>query len=187
MVCHVAIVARSKVKVTGCWILPFSNSVSSAISSWSWQVRTKSKFVWAGFLMSVLVFCHVTLNLEELGSQEESVGLIWYLLILYFLTCCEIFAREMFDSIWVYCFLGNWHTCSKQTPTNLSQQFPLKKRFILIFNYVSFHLIICHVCWNFTSQKIYNCKVCYKWCVCGFDITFLQPFSRWTRVSWLPL
>jgi len=33
-------------------------------------VRTMSKFVWAGFLMFVLVFlCHVTLNLEELGLQ----------------------------------------------------------------------------------------------------------------------
>jgi len=49
-------------------------------------VRIMSKFVWAG-LMSVVVFlCHVTLNLEELGSQEESVlcGANLYLLIVFF-------------------------------------------------------------------------------------------------------
>jgi len=36
-------------------------------------VRTMSKFVWAGFLMCPSFLCHMTLNLEELGSQEELV------------------------------------------------------------------------------------------------------------------
>jgi len=39
---------------------------------WFFYYRTMSKFVRAGFLISVLVFMSRDLHLEELGSQEES-------------------------------------------------------------------------------------------------------------------
>ena len=72
---------RSKVKVTRhlkLEILQFSKSISSAIFNVSWQMTTDSEtigteqyltfvVVRSRFLISVLVFCHVTSNLE--GSQ----------------------------------------------------------------------------------------------------------------------